>query len=801
MNIVFNREWDAKVKRVRSCKFWKQITSPPTGAFEANNAATASNEVRVDKTWSLATNDDILDDGPVKAGIEDFKGILNSNFGIRLKTIDSSVSQPYIKFLLKSSNNNSRWENSFILDVSRQRIIVSASSEVSLLQASLYLTNYWRLRRSTCLKIGKITIKPKVKIHIGADFWGGFSTTQAWVNGRETDKNFIELARMGINAVPIMASLDDYIETAPKSFKSLINPRAAFNRRRLAQLAEQASKYGVFIFLMAYNPKLEPNHPVFKAVKGSAGALQADSAFRVLCSSHKDTRKFLTDSWASLFEKIPQLGGILALTGGEGFYHCFMRSDHENAADCPRCRKQKGSEAVAELINDVAKGIRCKNPQARLITWPYSAGHWSHDRDQVEFINRLDSENVIFQTEFDKDSVNWRDAGYGKYCWDYSAGCIKASDRCRSQRKLCKQNKIAFSCKLEINNSIECLSVPYLPVLMNHAKVWQDCISLKPQSIHSRWMFDGACKSASEELGYWAIWGDSSEYNNVHNALKAIAQRDFGIKTAPHVLLAWSLFSKSIQHHPSLDYYIGSYFIGPGQPLLLKPTSSHCDFGPAWEFHKLQLQSDQKFSTDEAFFGKFYWLWEVDSGDDASSFTSKKQLFYDQPGFKAIVRRGPKAGFDVALDELRKMAALWEKGTRILAAARSLVPEKCLPRYQQEFILAQHLAYTWRSAANVEEFLRLRNMILEHSTSYVARNGYLRENLRDLGRMQEIAKVELEIAKEDLDMIKGVDFLDLSLRLDMGTASLETIMRAKIKQVSFLLKQDIPQWREQLRAF
>jgi hypothetical protein len=449
-------------------------------------------------------------------------------------------------------------------------------------------------------------------------------------------------------------------------------------------------------------------------------------------------------------------------------------------------------------VNDVARGIRRKNPDARLIAWPYSAGHWSHDRDQVEFIKQLDSENVIFQTEVDKDSVSWRDAGYGKYCWDYSAGCIKAGERCKSQRNLCKQNKLSFSCKLEINNTIECLSVPYLPILSASVKVWQNCMSLKPSAVQSRWLFDGACKSPSEELGYWATWGGSSEYADLNKVLKAIAQRDFGTNAASHIVRAWTTFSEAIQHHPSLDYYVGSYFIGPGQPLVLDPINPCQGLGPVWEHIKLTLKLNPKLPLDEAFFGRFYWLWELDSGNDASNLMSKKQLFYDQPSFKAIVRRGPKAGLDVALDELRIMALLWEKGAKILDAARSLVPVKCLPRYRQELILARHLACTWHSAANVEEFLRLRNLIFDQSTSYVARSGYAIENMRDLDRIEEIARAELKIAREDLQLIKGADFLDLSLRLDMGTASLESIMQAKIRQVSFLLECELPQWRKQL---
>ncbi len=795
MSGEFTKQWETKVQRVRSSKFWRQITSVPKGEFVIDSTNPKKDEVKINNSWCIVSNTEFAPDSPAGIGLCDFKQVLKSNFNLSLKTQTDSKNAPYIKFVLHPKEC-SRWDTRFKLNVSKDKLVVTASSEDSILRACLYLTNYWRLRRNTTIKLGNRLIKPRVDIHLGADFWGGFSTTKAWVDGRETDSNYIELARMGMNAVPIMLYLDEYIDAAPKCFRSLINPKAKENRQKLARLAKQSSKYGVYIFLMANNLKLEPEHQVFKDSPASAGAMQADGAYRALCSSHTQTRKFLADSWTSFFEEIPELGGILTIVGGEGFNHCFMRSVKPDAADCPNCGKRTGSEVVSEFVNEVARNVRSKNQQARLITWPYSAGHWSHDRDQVDFISRLDHENVIFQTEIDKDSTDWRPEGYAKFCWDYSAGCIKIGDRCRNQRNICKNKKINFSCKTEINSSIECLNLPYFPTHYNHLKVWQNSIALKPSAIQSRWLFDGACKSVSEELGYWSIWKSSSDKKKLEDILKLIAERDFGKKAARHVLKAWQLFSEAIRHHPSLDYYVGPYFIGPGQPLVL--DSGNYTTGSRWEFNKLKPKSTSAQELDEAFYGNFYWACELDNENDDSSLTEKEKLFYDQPAFEAIVRRGANVGLDIALDELRMMAKLWDKGVEALAAAKKDVPQKCKRRFRQEWTLAMHLANTWHSTANVEEFLRLRNVILNHSGYYAARSGYVRENIRDLERMKKIAENELKIAKEELKLIKGVDFLDLSLRLDMGTASLESIMRAKVEQVSTLLKEELPQWHKEV---
>jgi len=381
----FEREWREKVEKVRASAFWRQVSSPPSGRIERASGKKTRAEVEVDARWSIAVEGTA--DGPAQIGAADLRRFLRSRFGVRLRT---GTQSPCIAFQLAPGKQASRWDAAFDLRIGDERIGVRASSEEALLRASLYLSNYWSLRRNLYLPRRRRRVRPAVSLHLGADLWGGFSTTQAWVHGRETDDNFLELARVGVNAVPVMTLLEDYIDADPTGkFGALVNPRAREHRRRLARLARQAARCGVYIFLMGYNPKIAPDHPLFAAYPKSRGALQSGGAFRPLCTSDRTARRFLVDAWASLFAEIPELGGVLAITGGEGFYHCFMRGQG-GAADCPRCSRRTGPEVVAEFVNDVARGIRAANPEARLLSWPYSAGHWSHDRDQVDFIARAE---------------------------------------------------------------------------------------------------------------------------------------------------------------------------------------------------------------------------------------------------------------------------------------------------------------------------------------------------------------------------------------------------------------------------
>lgn len=64
--------------------------------------------------------------------------------------------------------------------------------------------------------------------------------------------------------------------------------------------------------------------------------------------------------------------------------------------------------------------------------------------------------------------------------------------------------------------------------------------------------------------------------------------------------------------------------------------------------------------------------------------------------------------------------------------------------------------------------------------------------------MVELARAELETARQDLKLVQGVDFLDLGLRLDMGVATTVEILAAKVRQVEKLLNEELPAWREEL---
>lgn len=776
----FEEHFSHRVREVHARPLWARVSTPPFHAIDWEKAAPEEDEAELAPSLAVCGPEGAGDDGPAANGVRDLVACLQQCFDLTVSDprIPSVGVEPSVRFILDpkdAARDANPAEAGFVLDAARGGITVSSGTETGLLRGSLYLSNLWRLRGAPFTPRGKREIRPRFSVRLSADLPGGFSTSPAWVDGREDDTNFLELARHGVNAIPIMTHLADYLrpQDAPAPYASLVHAEAQARRDRLAKLCRQGARYGVQFFLMGYNPKLALDAAVFDPARGgraeARGAAQFNDTFRVLCWNDPPTGGFLANAWAGLCRDIPQLGGVMAINGGEGFYHCHMRSG--GRSDCPRCHTGNAHESAAHLLNLTARAIRKANPHARLIGWPYSAAElWSNQRDQRSMIELLDPETVWFQTDIEKDQFVLKPAGYSKHLWDYSMDDVPVSDRAKSQRAICKQHGVEFGLKIETNVAWETTGLPFLPLFERQARQWKDALALNPAFLHTQWLSGGSTwGSPAEEIGYWAQWGRGTKYAEPIVALQGICKREYG-PAGPAVIRASMMFGRAFSHHPGLAYYKGANFIGTGSPLPLDPD----DLG----------------DLDRAFFGVYYWMCEGERHEDSRSLVEPQPLFFTQPYYTAIVKEGPLAGLDVAVEEFRHVVKHWEPGVTLLRQAfrKTRPPHK--KNVGQLADLAEHLAYVWTSAGNVEEWLRLRNAVVSQTYSPTPRYGLREVNKRCLARMEELMRDEARIARKDLALVREYPDWDISWHLDMCTRPLAEITAAKVEQVKGLLESE-----------
>jgi hypothetical protein len=592
------------------------------------------------------------------------------------------------------------------------------------------------------LTTGETQRTPAWEVQIAPPTWGANYAVPDLSPEYLSDDSFRSLAHAGANGMFIYGDFLLYAENT--KLTELNQPDAAKYIDVLRDASERAALYGVKIYFCAVSPKFPADHPLFKRLPGTRGAALSNQNLHCLCSSNGDALNFHADVFTNLFAKVPKLGGLILIIGGESYYHCFMRAagagiGHTN---CKQCEGKLAEDVIANLLRITSTAAQSEAPGGILVTaWPYSAHYfWSTEPNQLKLIDRLPP-NVALQSEIEKDQTLIRQItegeakgqSYQKAVWDYSLDYVGPSYRIISQAQRCAQRDRKLVVKTETSYGIELLHFPYTPCMQHSAAEWENLRALRPHAILQRWGFIGMFDSPAERLGFLARWDPNFA---PQSSAVEIAQQLYG-SMAPKVADAWSHFSEAVQHIPCLTtggYYIGPAFLGPCHPL------------PTWTG-----------ATPDAFCGSLYYLQEVEAtfshahekSRDDLTLHSTKQLGseHDVMIFESefsVARDHAKAGYDV----LQSLDA------------------SALPAHQRDELIEQqaigeYLYRQFRTTANVIRFLHLREK-------------------NQASELPTIAKDELENTRAARSIYERAPFLNHKLRLDLATNDSVAMIDAKI---------------------
>jgi len=724
-----------KIAKTKENQFFKWIHNPHNQKFHTVWRPD-KDEFLIDETWSIKTSKEIDETGDF--AIRELKSFFEDTGNIHLKkNSNKSI------ILCKEGNAGNRIENDSYSFVSQEeQIKITGCSWRAVLYGVYFLEQILLERGIPALKKMSIKRQPLFDIRMFGDVYGTFTVSGLNINRPINQNTFSALSRFGANATFNFTNLADYIGDG--IFSELANPERENNFEKLAKLANLAHSAGIDLYLNAYNPKLRPDHLFFKnhpEAKGATQQVWAGGGINCLCTSNPEVLHFISESYAEIFSKVPHLGGMLAIIGGEGFYHCYMSVDVKNL-DCPRCRKRCAEDVVADLTNTVFHAIRKVKADAELLAWPYSAHRWSKDPFQESLIEKLDPE-IRIVAEIDKDHM-YQKNGYIKKIWDYSIDFLGPSDRYLSISKTSKKRGMKLVCKTETSVSIELFGVPYIPCLQRWGKRMEIIKSQQPESIIYAYDIAGFTRSKTEELAYRLSWEPCS---TPYKEIKKIAERDFGRVSGYSVIKAWNLFSKAMSHYPVLtfSYYTGPSFIGAGQPLMLVEKN-----------------------MPEKLFGRLFYLAEADESGGGEKAIAKRPLYYSDVEMSKE-----------EINDMDKVVNLWEKGVNILRLEYPEVIKPYKEEFKKELNLAIYILTVLRATANTNHFFSLRKKYF-NLLKNPAKNSR-REILKILKKMESIIERDLKNAKDAMKIVASDPRFDLSVRLDIDFPPTIEIIKAKIK--------------------
>ena len=366
-----------------------------------------------------------------------------------------------------------------------------------------------------------------------------------------------KLADVGVNGVWLHIVLRQLAPggTAFPEFGAGHEQRLANLRR----LVNRAKRYGIGVYLYINEPRAMPVS-FFRNRHEMAGVREGN--FIAMCTSNATVRRWLEDSLAHVFSKVPDLAGVFTITASENLTNC---ASHGRRQGCPRCKLRSEAEIIAEVNAVIEKGVHRGNPRANVIAWDWG---WNHHGDAPETIARLPKKVALMSVSEWALPIN-RGGVRGKI-GEYSISAVGPGPRATRHWSLAKQAGLQTVAKVQFNNTWEYSAIPWLPVLDLIAEHSARLSKAGVDGVMLSWSLGGyPSPNLRVAQRFWTQPGADKK-----TVLNAIARERYGSAAVPSARRAWALFSKAFRNFPynGSVLYRGPQQRGPANLLYGQPT-------------------------------------------------------------------------------------------------------------------------------------------------------------------------------------------------------------------------------------
>jgi hypothetical protein len=363
------------------------------------------------------------------------------------------------------------------------------------------------------------------------------------------------LAQSGVNGVWLQAVL---YRLAPFPWDASFSEHYQERLENLAKLVARAKKKGISVYLYLNEPRAMPDsffqkHPELKGV--------AESGFAAMCTSAPEVRAYIRDSVASICKAAPDLGGFFTITASENLTNCWS---HNSGKGCPRCGERGPAAVIADVNTCIYEGIQASGAKSKLIAWD-----WGWPDACVKPIIDLLPKEVAFMS-VSEWGIPIHPGGVKSVIGEYSLSVIGPSERTKQRWDWAREHGMKTIAKLQVNNTWELSSVPYIPAVLNVAEHAHNLLDAKIDGLMLGWTI-GGCPSPNlaiyNEMG---APGDCS----VDDALMRVATARFGEAIAPQAVKAWRECSIAFREFPfdGSMLYSAPQQMGPANPFWALPT-------------------------------------------------------------------------------------------------------------------------------------------------------------------------------------------------------------------------------------
>lgn len=441
-----------------------------------------------------------------------------------------------------------RQEEYHVLNISKTGIGIQAGGSAGILRGLYRLEDLSKAAGGTYYTCGRFERIPR----FGARYIYPFSALYEGALDTDSrsycpDSLLERYAQTGVNGIWLQAVLYRVTEFP---FDPSVSDGWQRRQENLRALVKRAEEYGIKIYLYINEPRTMPlsffeKHPDMKgAVSGN---------YACMCLSSQKARAYLSNAVESLCRAVPGLGGFFTITMSENLTHCKARKDI--TTPCPHCAEKSPWELAAEANRLIAEGAHRVDNHIRVLAWDWA---WTEkndfkDGDAKKCIDALpDNVAVLCKRE---SGIPFVRGGVKGVAADYAMSIDGVSRESLKNWQAAKKSGHETAVKLQINNSWEGSTAPYLPVFATLIRQMDMVMKLGIDHLMLSWTL-GGYPSPNIKLIAESFFIENGEKEvDYTNSLRIL----YG-NAAERVQEATRLFSEALGEFP---FHIDVLYFGP----------------------------------------------------------------------------------------------------------------------------------------------------------------------------------------------------------------------------------------------
>jgi len=547
-------------------------------------------DVRIDKTWRILTPQDAGQ--IVQTAIEDFRDFMRVSMHeeLEVETYDPLIGpeNDARAIVVRCGHSENPVERqSFTVRSASDWMAVEGGDEPGVLYGFLHLEELFTERRAPLSKPMRVSRRPLCARRILRAYHSPYYENELDQDQvYYSDAYLARLAHDGYNGIWLHQRLCEL--TSLDAFERY-HQGAAERVKKLNDLVARAERYGIGVYLYLNEPRGLPanddlygEHPEMKGHVDERNIMEGEGAYAAMCTSSKEVRRALAKESGDLFRNVPGLAGVILITMSEHLTHCWSHTNKtaDQTTTCPRCAEREPAEVISEVVNLIAEGVHGAKPDAEVIAWT-----WSWDMAEKvphEQILTALNDDVIVMADFERGQwIKQRKRRW--FADEYMLSLPGPTDDFRKKRRMAESLGKTVWAKVQIANTHELATVPYIPVPAKLAEKFTNMRAEGVKGYMGCWIF-GNYPSIMTELAGRYSWEPLPE--SPQQYLRVLAAKIYGDEGAPDAVAAWRRMSRAFGSYPFSQHLV---YVGPMNYTCIYPFRLHSagiEAGPSWILHE-----------------------------------------------------------------------------------------------------------------------------------------------------------------------------------------------------------------------